>query len=78
METSKWVISTFGVLIVTLVFYTGAEYNRMGNIENHLSNVDRNMEKLSDVDSLKVEIQYNKAELDRLRSHLEKIGKIVE
>ena len=78
METSKWLISVFGVLLVTLIFYTGAEYNRMGNIENHMNNVDRTLDKLTELETLKSQVEYDHSEIDRLRAHLEKIGKIVE
>lgn len=78
MDTSKWIISVFAVFCVTLIFYSGAEYNRLGNVEAQISVMSRQMEKLSDLTQMQTEIEYNKQELERLRNHLEKIGKIVE
>lgn len=78
METSKWILSVFAIFAVTLIFYSGAEYNRLGNVEIQISLMSRQMEKFADLTQMQTEIEYNKQELERLRNHLEKIGKIVE
>lgn len=76
--TARWLLSILAVFLVTLIFYTGAQYNRLGNIETTVNELKVSMQALNEINEMKVQIKYNADELERQSSRLDNLKKAIQ
>lgn len=75
-SNSKWFIA-FGIFAVTLIFYCGISYNRLGVLETSVTSMSKSLEKLSDLEDVKVNTTFNSSRIDRLETQMDHVTKLI-
>lgn len=65
--TMTWKITLGGSFMIMAVFWAGAMYNRMGNMESAIADIKQSLAPLAEVAVLKIQLKTLSEQVDELR-----------